>query len=176
MSQNEENGSQVVNEDFRRDHVNNLAGKYLTFKLAGEEYGIEILKVVEINKLMAITRVPRMPEFVRGVMNLRGKVIPVVELRRKFMMSSIDDNDETCIIVVKTLCGNSDLQMGILVDTVSEVLDIPAADIEPAPKFGGTVDTNFILGMAKARGAVKILLDIDRILNGKEAEELMETI
>jgi len=145
-----------------------LAGKYLTFKLAREEYGIEILKVVEINKLMEITKVPRTPEFVRGVINLRGKVIPVVELRRKFGMETIADADETCIIVVRTTFKDAEVQMGILVDTVSEVLDIAATEIEPAPRFGSSVDTDFILGMAKTKGSVKILLDIDRILTGTD--------
>lgn len=163
-----------VNANAAQANTAALAGKYLTFKLASEEYGIEILKVVEINKLMAITKVPRMPEFVRGVINLRGKVIPVLELRRKFEMETVGDSDETCIIVVRTSCGGSDLQMGILVDTVSEVLDIAVTEIEPAPKFGSTVNTDFILGMAKAKGSVKILLDIDRILSGEEAAQLSQ--
>jgi len=156
-----------------------LAGKYLTFRLAHEEYGVQITKVVEIIKMMEVTAVPRTPQYVRGVINLRGKVIPVVELRRKFDMPPIDDNDETCIIVINVQAGGAtgamaagEVQMGILVDTVSEVLDIGGADIEPPPKFGGSIDTAFILGMAKAKGAVKILIDIDRVLSAGEVAKL----
>jgi purine-binding chemotaxis protein CheW len=149
-----------------------LAGKYLTFKLADEEYGIEILKVMEIIKLMDITAVPRTPHYVRGVINLRGKVIPVIDLRKKFDMDTIEDTDETCIIVVNVRREGSDVQMGILVDTVSEVLDIQAGEIEPAPKFGSSVHTEFIMGMAKAKGQVKILLDIDSILTGSEVDAM----
>ena len=151
------------------------AGKYLTFRLADEEHGIEILKVVEIIKMMDITSVPRTPDAVRGVINLRGRVIPVLELRRKFEMDTIEDTDETCIIVVNTRTGTTSTQMGILVDTVSEVLDIAATDIEPPPKFGGSIDTDFILGMAKVKGGVKILLDIDKILTRAEIEDLAST-
>ncbi|MFH0880011.1 MAG: chemotaxis protein CheW [Lentisphaerota bacterium] len=146
-----------------------LAGKYLTFKLAGEEYGLEILKVQEIIKMMSITKVPRTPDFVRGVINLRGKVIPVMDLRRKFSMSSQDTTDKTCVIVVQLSHGDAKVTMGIVVDEVSEVLDIMKEEIEPSPSFGTDVDTRFILGMAKSRGAVKILLDIDKVLTGSEA-------
>ncbi|MFP4381736.1 MAG: chemotaxis protein CheW [Candidatus Sumerlaeia bacterium] len=152
-----------------------LAGKYLTFRLAVEEYGIEILKVMEIIKLMDITAVPRTPHYVRGVINLRGKVIPVIDLRQKFGMETVEDTDETCIIVVNVSRDGSDVQMGILVDTVSEVLDIEGNEIEPAPKFGSAVSTEFILGMAKAKGQVKILLDIDSILTGADLEKLIES-
>ncbi len=152
------------------------AGKYLTFKLGGGDYGIEIIKVVEIIKLMPITQVPRMPDFIRGVINLRGKVIPVMELRRRFGMEHVDDSSNTCIIVVGLKTKNGEVQMGTLVDTVSEVLDVAAADIEPAPAFGGGagVDTSFILGMAKTKGTVRILLDIDCILNADELDLVSE--
>ena len=152
--------------------VSSLAGKYLTFRLQDEEYGIGILKVVEIIKMMDVTQVPRTPEYVRGVVNLRGKVIPVVELRRRFDMAHVDDDSETCIIVVNVSGANGDVQMGILVDTVSEVLDIEDREIEPPPSFGGNVDTGSILGMAKSGSSVKILLDIDRVLAGTEAEAI----
>lgn len=165
---------EVENRLAEQGSLSALAGKYLTFRLAAEEYGIAILKVVEIIKLMDITKVPRTPPFVRGVINLRGKVIPVLELRAKFAMTSLDDSPETCIIVVKTL---SDTQMGILVDTVSEVLDITPAELEPAPRFGSAVETDFILAMAKTRtGAVKILLDIDRVLSAQEIAELTHAV
>lgn len=144
------------------------AGKYLTFVLSGEEYGIEILKVREIIGLMDITSVPRMPNFVDGVINLRGKVIPVIDLRTKFNIERVTKTSETCIIVVDV----NGHQMGVVVDKVSEVLDIPAQDIEDPPSLGITVDNSFILGMGKSKGRVKILLNIDRVLSQSENESL----
>jgi len=144
------------------------AGKYLTFFLAGEEYGLEILKVQEIMGMMAVTPVPRTPEFIRGVINLRGKVIPVVELRRKFDMETVEYTDETCIIVVQT----QGLQTGLIVDKVSEVLDIAGDDIEDAPSFGDEVRTDFILGIGKSADRVKLLLDIDKVLTDRELGDL----
>ncbi len=144
------------------------AGKYLTFKLAGEEYGLEILKVKEIIGMMDITKVPRTPDFVRGVINLRGKVIPVTDLRTKFGMESTEDTDETCIIVVEVTRDGESIQTGILVDTVSEVLDIVKEEIEEAPEFGSGIDTRFILGMAKSKGDVKILLNIEEVLTAED--------
>jgi len=143
-------------------------GKYLTFFLGGEEYGLEILKVQEIFGIMDVTPVPRTPDFIKGVINLRGKVIPVVELRAKFEMETIDDTDETCIIVVQT----HGLHMGIIVDKVSEVLDIAAEDIEDAPSFGGEVRTDYILGIGKAEGRVRLLLDIDKVLSSGDLTAL----
>jgi len=142
------------------------AGKYLTFKLADEEYGLEILKVREIIGLMDITEVPRTPSFIRGVINLRGKVIPVVDLRAKFGMEIHQDTDETCIIVVDVAKDGSSDMMGILVDTVSEVLDISGHEIEDTPAFGASVNMDFILGIGKVNDQVKILLDIDKVLTG----------
>ncbi len=149
-----------------------LAGKYLTFKLADEEYGLEILKVREIIGMMAITGLPRTPSFVRGVINLRGKVIPVIDLRTKFGLNTTADTAETCIIVVDVTASIGVVQIGILVDTVSEVLDILGKDIEDPPKFGTSVDTAFILGMAKTKGAVKILLNIERVLSSEEIDSV----
>lgn len=163
---------ELKQETVQTDGLDDLAGKYLTFKLANEEYGIEILKVMEIIKLMTITQVPQTPHYIRGVINLRGKVIPVVDLRLKFSMEAIDDTDATCIIVVSIKSNDRETQMGILVDTVSEVLDINAGEIEGPPRFGAAVDTEFIMGMAKARGEVKILLDIDKVLSGAEVANL----
>lgn len=140
----------------------NRAGKYLTFELAGEAYGIEIIKVREIIGMMAITKVPRMPEYVLGVTNLRGKVIPVIDLRLKFSMEFAEQTPETCIIVVD-VDGN---QMGIKVDRVSEVLDIAATDIEDPPAVDSSIDSSFIKGMGKAKDRVNILLDIASVLNG----------
>jgi purine-binding chemotaxis protein CheW len=149
-----------------------LAGKYLTFKLADEEYGLEILKVREIIGLLPITSLPRTPVFVRGVINLRGKVIPVIDLRRKFELDAAADTDQTCIIVVDVSGQFGSVQIGILVDSVSEVLDIKGAEIEEPPAFGSSVDTAFILGMAKAKGSVKILLNIEKVLSQAELEHV----
>lgn len=143
-------------------------GKYLTFTLANEDYGLEILKVREIIGMMDITAIPQTPAYVKGVINLRGKVIPVIDLRLKFGLPPMEYGERTCIIVVEVKTQTAALQMGVVVDTVSEVLNISGADIEPAPSFGTRVDTKYILGIAKARGTIKILLDIDQVLNPKE--------
>ncbi len=140
------------------------AGKYLTFGLAEEEYGLEILKVREIMGMMDITAVPRTPEFVKGVINLRGKVIPVMDLRLKFGFEAAEQTKETCIIVVDV----NGVEMGIVVDRVSEVLDIAAGNIEDTPSFGSDVRTDFILGMGKTEGRVTILLDISKVLSSEE--------
>ena len=141
-------------------------GKYLTFHLGDEEYGLEILKVREIISVMEITEVPQVPDFIKGVINLRGKVIPVIDLRLKFGMPSVDYNRETCIIVVNV----NEFLLGVVVDTVAEVLDITQDEIDPPPSFGSTIDTNFIMGMGKAKDGVKILLNIDRVLSVGELE------
>jgi len=143
-------------------------GKYLTFTLHGEEYGIGILKVKEIIGMMPITTVPQTPGYVKGVINLRGKVIPVADLRLKFGMDPMDYTERTCIIVVEISGAAKKIHMGIVVDSVSEVLNIKAGDIEDTPNFGSRLETDYILGMAKTGGGVKILLDIDRIMNMDE--------
>jgi purine-binding chemotaxis protein CheW len=148
------------------------AGKYLTFTLAEEEYGIGILKVKEIIGMMAITSVPRTPKFVKGVINLRGKVIPVMDLRLKFGMPAIDYTDRTCIIVVEIDTDELTIQIGIVVDSVSEVLNIREEEMENTPSFGTQVDTAYILGMAKIDSGVKILLDIDRVLSTGELKAM----
>ncbi len=139
-------------------------GKYLTFTLAKEDYGIGILKIKEIIGMMPITKVPRCPEFVRGVINLRGKVIPVMDLRMRFGVDAAEYTERTCIVVVEVDSGSGNLMVGLIVDSVSEVLNIKSDDIEETPGFGTQVNTNYILGMAKMSGGVKILLDIDRVL------------
>jgi purine-binding chemotaxis protein CheW len=143
-------------------------GKYLTFSLAGEEYGIGILKVKEIIGMMPITTVPRTPGFLKGVINLRGKVIPVVDLRLKFGMEEMSYTERTCIIVAEMQGTSGPIQMGIVVDSVSEVLNIKGMDVEETPAFGAKLDTDYILGMAKMNGGVKILLDIDKVLSAEE--------
>lgn len=150
-------------------------GKYLTFILADEDYGVGILKVKEIIGMMPITSVPKTPVFVKGVINLRGKVIPVIDLRLKFSMDEIEYNDRTCIIVVEIDFQDSTLLIGIVVDSVSEVLNIQSDEIEEAPTFGTKLNTDYILGMAKIDKGVKILLDIDRVLSGDELEVLENT-
>jgi len=150
-------------------------GKYLTFSLAEEEYGIGILKVKEIIGMMPITSVPRTPGFVKGVINLRGKVIPVIDLRLKFDMEAIPYSDRTCIIVVEIESDSGTVLIGIVVDAVSEVLNIKEDEIEGSPSFGTKLNTDYILGMAKMEGKVKILLDINRVLSTKEIQALEKT-
>lgn len=140
--------------------------KYLTFKLVDEEYGVEILKVREIIGVMGITAVPQLPHYVKGVINLRGKVIPVVDLRLKFNLDEIEHTEQTCIIVM-----NVGREIGIIVDTVSEVLDIAEENIEPPTSMGDTVNTSFILGMGKVGDDIKILLNIEQVLCCDELEE-----
>jgi purine-binding chemotaxis protein CheW len=138
-----------------------LGGKFLTFLLGGEEYGLEILKVREIIGMMEITPVPRTPDYIKGVLNLRGKIIPIINLRLKFGMEEVERTNETCIIVVDI----GKIEMGIIVDKVLEVLDVASEDIDEAPSFGAAIDTQFILGMGKSRGKVSILLDITKVLS-----------
>ena len=143
-------------------------GKYLTFSLADEEYGIGILKIKEIIGMLPITSVPQTPEFVKGVINLRGKVIPVMDLRLRFGMESIDYTERTCIIVVEIVVESKIVKIGIVVDSVSEVLNIKGEEIEETPSFGTKLNTDYIFGMAKMEGGVKILLNIELILNTDE--------
>jgi purine-binding chemotaxis protein CheW len=152
------------------------AGQYLTFHLGKEVYGIEILKVQEIIGLLPVTKVPHTPDYVRGVINLRGKVIPVVELRAKFVMDAAEDTAMTCIIVVQITSASGKVTIGVIVDSVAEVLSITAGEIESAPSFGGTVGTEFILGIAKAGPEVILLLDVDRVLSWGELNVVREAI
>ena len=141
-------------------------GKFLTFYLKDEEYGIEILKVQEIIGMLPITRVPETSEFIRGVINLRGKIIPIMDLRQKFKMNTKDDDDDTCVIVVQT----EGVEIGVVVDKVSEVLDIKNSEIEDVPAFGTEVNTNYLLGVGKTNDKVRLLLDIDCVLSKQELE------
>jgi len=154
------------------DETTEKEGKYLTFTLAEEEYGIGILKIKEIIGMMAITTVPQTPDFVKGVINLRGKVIPVVDLRLRFGMGEIDYTERTCIIVVEIKGQSGVILIGIVVDSVSEVLNIKGEEIEDTPTFGTKLNTEYILGMAKMDGTVKILLDIDRVLRSEEIAQI----
>ena len=147
-------------------------GKYLSFSLAEEEYGIGILKIKEIIGMMNITIVPKTPEFVKGVINLRGKVIPIIDLRLRFGMEAAEYTERTCIIVVEIESKSGTVLIGIVVDSVSEVLNVRAENIEPSPTFGTGLDTEYILGMAKIDSGVKILLDIDKVLGADEIDGL----
>jgi purine-binding chemotaxis protein CheW len=156
------------------EKVRARAGKYLTFALGPEEFGLEILKVREIIGYMPITAVPQTPSYVEGVINLRGQVIPVVDLRAKFAMDPAETTSETCIIVVETSQGSGKCNTGIVVDRVRDVLDVLDEDIENAPEFGAGVNTDCILGMGKIGDSVKILLDIDRVLGGSDLAALCD--
>jgi len=151
--------------------------KFLSYCLGNEEYGVEILRVREIIGIIDITPLPQTPDYVKGVINLRGKIIPVIELRSKFGMPSVEYNEETCIIVVEVADanGSDQFQMGVVVDTVSEVLDIAKDQIEPAPRFGCSLNTDYILGMGKTKNKVIILLDIDKVLTQEEFGDLNQS-
>lgn len=152
-----------------------LAGKYLTFTLGGESYGISVMKVREIIRPMAVTFVPQMPGYVKGVTNLRGKVVPIVDLRLKFQFREVKDTEFTCVIVVQVVMNSgAEVLMGLVVDRVEEVANIAVGEIEPTPDFGGGLDTAYVLGMAKLKGAVKTLLDIDNLLNAENITPLIQ--
>ena len=152
------------------------AGKYLTVALDNESYGVAVLKVREIIRMQKITPVPQMPEFVRGVINLRGRVIPIIDLRVKFGLKAVFA-DRTCIVVVQVkLPAGQIVQMGLIVDSVEEVVNLSAAEIEPTPDFGTRIDTGYILGMAKIKGAVKTLLDIDRVVAPETVEHIARNV
>ncbi|MCE5250232.1 chemotaxis protein CheW [bacterium] len=157
-------------------NLENIQGKYLTFKLADEEYGLEILKVKEIIGMMAVTTLPRTPKYVKGVINLRGKVIPVIDLRLKFGLDEKVYDEKTCIIVVEIGESGVNAHMGIIVDAVSEVLNVTIDELEPTPRFGVALDTDYILGMAKGKGTVRTLLDINKVLTAEELSLLTEKI
>jgi len=145
-------------------------GKYLTFALADEEYALPVLKVREIIKMMEITQVPKVPPHVKGVINLRGKVIPIVDLRLKFGFPPQDATERTCIIVVDAALNGGRSSLGFVVDGVNEVMNIAAEEIEPTPDFGEQVNTTYMQGVAKRGAHVKMLLDLDRVLSSTSIE------
>jgi purine-binding chemotaxis protein CheW len=149
--------------------LDKAAGKYLTFVLGGSAFGIPILKVREIIRLLDITPIPRMPEYVRGVINLRGKIVPVIDLRMKFGLPDTSTTNRTCIIVVYVAMAGATKLMGLIVDALDEVYQINAEDIEPSPDFGNGTSTSYIQNMAKAKGQLKALLNIDEILHDDHA-------
>ncbi len=152
------------------------AGKYLTFTLQGESYGVDVLKVREIIRVANITTVPQMPPYIRGVINLRGKIIPVMDLRLRFEFPNAANTDHTCIVVVQVKLPDGKITpMGMVVDGVEEVINIGAAEIEETPDFGGQICTDYIIGIAKVRGAVKALLDIDSVVGAGTLKNLKLT-
>jgi purine-binding chemotaxis protein CheW len=152
------------------------AGKYLTFHLGNEEFGVRVLKVREIMGLQEITAVPQTPSHVKGVINLRGKVIPVIDLRLKFGLPNAEYGQRTCIIVAQVQGESRPILMGVIVDAVSEVLNLTGAEIEDTPDFGEDASGNYLLGMAKVKGKVKILLDIDKVLSSQDLRGLSEML
>lgn len=153
-----------------------LAGKYLTVVLENEAYGIAVLKVREIIRMQKITPVPQMPAFVKGVINLRGRVIPVVDLRVKFGVKA-EFAERTCIVVVQVKLPTEQIvQMGLIVDSVEEVVTLSASEIEPTPDFGAKISTEYLLGMAKVKGAVKTLLDIDRVVAPDTVQAIVQAV
>jgi len=153
-----------------------LAGKYLTVVLENEAYGIAVLKVREIIRMQKITPVPQMPAFVKGVINLRGRVIPVVDLRVKFGVKA-EFAERTCIVVVQVKLPTAQIvQMGLIVDSVEEVVTLAANEIEPTPDFGARISTEYLLGMAKVKGAVKTLLDIDRVVAPDTVQAIVQAV
>jgi purine-binding chemotaxis protein CheW len=152
--------------------VDSRAGKYLTFFLADEEYGVEILKVQEIIGRMPITPVPLTSRYIRGVINLRGKIHPIMDLNIKFGMNQTEITDETCMIVIKT----SSLMMGILVDKVSEVVNVTSDDIEDTPSFGAEVNTEYLLGVGKTGGRIRMLLDIEKVITASDVVNMKKVV
>ena len=149
-----------------------FTGKYLTVGLANEAYGIAVLKVREIIRLLKITPVPQMPAFVKGVINLRGRVIPIVDLRVKFGLEAAF-TERTCIVVVQVRPASGQIvQMGLIVDCVEEVIHLTEQEIEPTPEFGTKVDTSYLLGLAKVKGQVKTLLDIDKVVAPEAVQQI----
>lgn len=151
-----------VTEQVKHQHVKNdvEGGKFLTFFLGNEEYAIEILKVQEIIGLMPITPVPKMPSYIRGVLNLRGKIVPIMNLRSRFGLPEVDDTDETCIIVVQ----EEDYLMGVLVDKVSEVVDIETGNIEDVPSVGVSNHSEYLAGIGKVKESVKMIVEVHKVL------------
>ncbi|MFT3837010.1 MAG: chemotaxis protein CheW [Myxococcaceae bacterium] len=163
------------NEAAQPADAHEMGGKFMTFKLAREEYGLAILKVRELIGLMDITRVPGSSPHIRGVINLRGKVIPVMDLRLKFQMQAAEPTDQTVIIVVQIGTPQGDLTMGVLVDEVLEVLGIDQKNIEPPPDFGaGAFAPEYLLGVGKSDKRVIFLLDIERVLSGTDRSALAQ--
>lgn len=159
--QHEKTEIEDIEEDTQKD-------KYLTFKLGNDSFGIEITYVTEIIGLQKITDVPDLPDYVNGIINLRGKIIPVVDVRKRFKKDTINYDERTCIIVVNI----SDICVGLIVDRVSEVMDIPSADISDPPKLNSSKENRFVKGIGKTGNEVKLILDGEKLLRMEEIEQL----
>ncbi len=149
-----------------------LAGQYLTFVLSGEEYCIELFKVQQIIQQESITKVPLSPSFILGVINLRGKVVPVVDLRIKFEMNVGERTEKTCMVVLQLSTSGSPFTVAFIIDEVKEVTTIPEDVIEEVPEFGGSLDVTFLMGVAKINNSVRMLLDIDKLFSIEELNRL----
>ena len=150
-------------------------GKHLTFSLGKETYGIPIQHVQQIIGMMDITEIPRMPKFIKGVTNLRGKIIPILDLRLKFGLPPIDYTDRTCIIIVEMQVNGIKKWMGVVVDAVSEVLNIQSSEIEPPPQYGTQTENDFLTGMGKVKGKVILLLEMQKVLNQEDLKLLQQS-
>lgn len=160
----------------RATSIDRSAEKYLSFHVGAEEFAVGVLSVREIIGMQDITVVPHTPKYLKGIINLRGKVIPVVDLRIKFGMPATEYTQRTCIIVVEVMSDDSRMMMGVVVDSVSEVLNVSPSDVESTPDFGEGVTLPYLLGLAKSKGKVKILLDIDKVLTATELSGLGEVL
>jgi purine-binding chemotaxis protein CheW len=149
------------------------AGKYLIFELGAEEFGVSVMRVKEIMKMQTITAVPKAPHSLRGVINLRGRIVPVISIRRAFGMEDAEYTERTCIVVVQAERGTVAQSVGVIVDGVVEVLLLSAEEIEERPDFGPDATASYVRGIAKSKGKVKILLDIEKVLGDKAAGEKM---
>lgn len=145
----------------------NVANTFLTFYVESEEYAVSVAYVTEIVRLQKTFAIPDVPKYIRGVINLRGKVIPVIDLRLKFNFEAKEATDRTAIIVVELELPGGRTLVGVLVDAVSEVLNVTGEEVEATPTFGDQVDTTFMRGVAKVKGTVKILLDLDRVFEAE---------
>ncbi len=156
------------------DNIRTSDGQFLTFRLAEEIYALDITKVREVLEFDKVTKVPKTPEFLRGVINLRGKVVPVIDLRLKFGMSKIEKTVDTCVIITEIDIDNEMTQIGAMADSVSEVIDIDPEHIEPAPKIGTQLDTQFIDGMGKHNEDFVIILNINNVFSKEEISVVMD--
>lgn len=149
--------------------------QFLTFKLEEEVFAVDVSQAQEVLEVTAITRVPRTPEFMTGVINLRGSVVPVVDLRLKFSMEKAERTIDTCIVVMEVYLGKETVVLGALVDSVQEVIELEPGQIEPPPKIGTNLNTDFIKGMGKRNDQFIIILDIDRIFTDEELSQVKDT-
>jgi purine-binding chemotaxis protein CheW len=142
--------------------------QFLTFLLEGEEYGVDILRVQEIKGWNSVTPIPNTPDYIRGVINLRGTIVPIIDLRRRFSLPPVEYGPMTVVIVLKVLCGEESRVMGVVVDAVSDVYNVSEESLKPAPDFGAVIDVDFVRGLATVNDAMVIVLDIDKLLNSGE--------